>query len=366
MTNIPRRLSLASQTADFLRDGIAGGLWRAKLPGERALCEKYQISRNTLRAALQQLQREKRVQAVHGSGTRILAQAKKRGATVTPPSRDVALLSPEPLERLLPMQTLWVGELRAMLNERGCRLQVFHGHHYFRANPGAALQRLLAGNVHGCWILMQSTAALQQWFSKNAVKCVVAGSVHAGLDLPYRDLDHRAACRHAAGILLGLGHRKLMFMVSNRRLAGDLESEAGFVEGVQKSPSNAVEVVICRHDESVAGIGRSLLRLMKASPTPTAILVANAYHYLTVVSQLAQIGLRVPQDVSVISRDDDLFLSYLSPVPARYLMSGKTLAKSLLEPVLATLGDADPLRRGVRLMPKFIRGESIGALNRTE
>src|SRR5690606_23622818 len=145
--------------------------------------------------------------------------------------------------------------------------------------------------------------AIQRWFVRNEAKCVVAGSVHAGLALPYRDLDHRAMCRHAAGVLLGLGHRKLALVIAKSQLAGDLASEAGFVEGVRKSPHATAEAVVTRHDGSVVGIGHTLRRLREQTPPVTGLLVANAYHYLGVVSRLAQMGHRVPDDVSVISRD---------------------------------------------------------------
>jgi len=359
MPDLPQRHSLASQMAEILRDGMQQGLWHDRLPGERALCEKYQVSRNTLRAALAQLQREKLVQAVHGSGNRILGRPRKAAGTLR--SRDVGLLSPEPLERLRPTQTLWIDELRAMLSERGCRLHVFHGRQYFRANPGPALQRLLAENPHGCWILTLSNEAIQRWFAKNEMPCVVAGSVHAGLDLPYRDLDHRAMCRHAAGVLLGLGHRKLGLIIAKSRLAGDLESEAGFLEGVRKSSHAGAEALVAHHDGSVTGIGHALRRLREQSPPVTALLVANAYHYLTVVSRLAQTGSRVPEDVSVISRDDDLFLSYLTPIPARYAADPRAMAKSLLRATQDLLAGGPSARRGQRLMPEFIHGGSASS-----
>ena len=81
--------------ADILREGIRQGVWQGRLPGERALCEKYQVSRNTLRAALGQLQREKLIKAVHGSGNQILARPQKTAGGLR--SHDVGLLSPEPL-----------------------------------------------------------------------------------------------------------------------------------------------------------------------------------------------------------------------------------------------------------------------------
>jgi DNA-binding LacI/PurR family transcriptional regulator len=360
MSVLPQRVSLSNQMVEILRGGIARGEWQEWLPGERALCEKYQVSRNTLRAALDQLKREGVIEPRHGAGNRILAPAKHQATGLQ--SRDVAVLSPEPLERLRPTQTLWIDELRAMLSERGCRLHVFHGRQYFRANPGRALQRLMAENPHGCWILTLSNAAIQRWFAKHNLPCVVAGSVHAGLDLPYRDLDHRAMCRHAAGVLLGLGHRKLALVITRSQLAGDLESETGFVEGVQRSSQPGASVVVARHDGTASGIGFAVRRLMEADSPATALLVANAYHYLTVVSRLAQIGRRIPQEVSVISRDDDLFLSYLTPTPARYAASAHVLARALLRPVLELLEQGTPARRNQLLMPEFFKGESIASI----
>jgi LacI family transcriptional regulator len=359
MHSLPQRQSLASQTANILRQGIEQGVWRERLPSERSLCEKYQISRNTLRTALAQLQRDRLIRAVHGSANRILAlppvQKSRRQK-----SRDVGLLSPEPLERLRPTQTLWIDELRAILSERGCRLHVFHGRQYFRTNPGPALARLMAENPHGCWILTLSNAAIQRWFDKHDVRCLVAGSVHAGLDLPYRDLDHRAMCRHAAGVLLGLGHRRLALVIAKSNLAGDLESEAGFVDGVQHSPQVGAESFVCRHDGTADGIGRALRRLMEQERPPTALLVVNPFHYLTVSSRLGQMGWRIPQDVSVISRDDDSFLSFVVPLPARYASSPQPFAKSLVRPVLELLEGHPPSDRTHRIIPQFIRGESLG------
>lgn len=360
MSVLPQRVSLSNQMVDILRAGIAHGEWREWLPGERALCEKYQVSRNTLRAALEQLKREKVIEARHGSGNRILGAARTRTGPLR--SRDVALLSPEPLERLRPTQTLWIDELRSMLSERSCRLHVFHGRQYFRANPGRALQRLIAENPHGCWVLTLSNAAIQRWFARNKVRCIVAGSVHSGLDLPYRDLDHRAMCRHAAGMLLAQGHRRLALVIARSQLAGDLESEIGFVEGVRKSLHSGAEVVVGRHDGTVSGLGFVLRRLVDQDTPVTALLVANAYHYLTVVSRLAQMGRRVPQDVSVVSRDDDLFLSYLTPAPTRYAASAHVLAKSLLRPVLELLESGAPARREQLLMPDFLKGDSTSPL----
>ncbi len=355
---LPQRQSLVAQTVAFLDAQIAAGEWREWLPSERSLCELLQVSRNTLRAALAQMKAEGRIEPLHGAGNRITA---KRAPAARAASTDVALLTPLPLERLRPLQSLWIDDMRALLSERGVRLRVFHGQHYYAANPGPALQKLTARNPHGCWIPMLANEAMQRWFARNQVPCVVAGSTYPGLDLPHRDLDHRAMCRHAAGVLLGAGHRRLVMLAQRSRRAGDLAGEAGFVEGVKASRHEGAEAMVVYHEDSVASVAQALRRILKLQPAPTALFVVHPHYYLAVASRLAQAGVRVPEQIALIARDDDPSLEFLVPVPARYRVNPHTLAKALLRPVLEVLDGGVVSQRASLIMPEFLRGESVGS-----
>jgi LacI family transcriptional regulator len=355
---IPQRVSLVGQTVACIEAGVAAGQWSEWLPAERTLCETLEVSRSTLRRALAQLERQGTIRPEHGAGHRIVGRGGRPRGRLQ--SHSVALLVPEPLERLRPSQTVWIDELRAMLGERGGQLRVVHGARYFRSNPGPALEKLVRQQAHGCWILMLANAACQQWFARRRLPCVVAGSCHAGVDLPFRDIDHRAACRHAAGVLLALGHRRLALVAQRSPFAGDIESEAGFVEGVRGSRQPGAEAVLCRHDATPAGILRELQRLMAGDARPSAVVVPNAYHCVAVVSGLARLGWRVPEQVSVISRDEDPFLTYYVPEVARYVSRPRHFARNVLQPVLELLEGGMCSRRGARLMPRFVRGASVG------
>ena len=59
MTLIPHR-TVASQLAVQLRTDLKKGTWRGWLPSERVLSRTLQASRNTVRAALDQLKADKR------------------------------------------------------------------------------------------------------------------------------------------------------------------------------------------------------------------------------------------------------------------------------------------------------------------
>lgn len=365
MLNLPRRHSLEQQTADLLREQILAATWREWLPGERSLCSMLQVSRHTLRAALNQLRQEGVIKSELGIGNRIVSLAKKlpsKERTSASAPRDVGLLITGPLQNLVATHIHWIDELRAMLAERGARLHLFHGPQFAQRKPGKALQKLLSQQAHSCWILLLSSEAVQRWFQDHQIPCVVAGSLHAEIDLPYCDLDHQAVSRHAAGYLLAKGHRKIALLLPKSRFAGDIKAEIGFLEILHQHANPAVEPIMGYHDATVSGIASTVRRLLQREPAPTALLVINCAHFFTTLSVLARLGRRVPEDLSIISRDYDHYFSALLPVPAHYLVPAHSFAKKLLAALLNLLSGGPVVKRVSHLMPDFIPGQSVTSL----
>ncbi len=58
MTELPPRSTLASQVAEIVRRHIGRGQAGEFLPGERALGKRFQVSRITVRSALEVFRRE--------------------------------------------------------------------------------------------------------------------------------------------------------------------------------------------------------------------------------------------------------------------------------------------------------------------
>src|SRR6185369_3473979 len=162
--------------------------------------------------------------------------------------------------------------------------RAFDGRKFFTQHPAKALEKLLAQHPAACWLLANSTQATQQWFRDHAIPCVIAGSCHPGVDLPQADLDHYALCRHAAGVLLGAGHRRVALLNERSGRAGDLESEAGFIAGVRESPHNDALPLVIHHEHSPASLGKVVQRLLEMPNPPTALLLSNGASYLTVIS----------------------------------------------------------------------------------
>ncbi len=353
--------SLVEQVAHRIVQEIEGETWVDWLPGERSVAETLQVSRKTVRKALGVLQSQGAIRTVQGRGHEIAARPRTR---TRPASLTVGLLTPDSLEQLRPFTALWVDVLRSLLIQGGFRLATFSGHRYFTQRPEKALARLVSQNPQSCWVLAHSNERVQQWFQDAGKPCVIAGSSHAGLALPSVDLDYFATCRHAVGSMLRHGHRHVALLTKHSQRAGDLESEAGFSAGARQPGYGEIVSHVLRHDGTVAGVDRMLSRMFELRSPPTAILVVNPAYYLTTVTFLAQRRLRVPQDVSLVSRDDDPFLAYLNPSPARYTCHPRTFAKRLLQPLLLQLRDERLGQTAYRIEPKYVPGDSLATIGR--
>lgn len=356
MQLIPQRASLVAQTVEILKKGMRAGLWKDSLPGEMALCERLRVSRVTLRAAMLQLQGEGWCSA--GQGRRRMINRHFLTKTAGPPSRQVTLLSPLSLKSLPSSVMFWVDSLRDHLAAAAYHLEFLESHAAFSNHPERALESLVHQLQPAGWVLYLSNENQQRWFSDRALPCVVSGSCHAGMRLPSVDIDYAATCSHAVGLLAARNRKHLALLMPRSGQAGNLESERGFQAGVGRA--TGMSGLVVHHDGSVNGICTTLDRLLRVNPPLTGLLVAKPAHVATAITHLLRRGVRVPKDVSLISRDDDPLLEHLVPVVTRYHTDPVVFARKISRLVLDVVRAGAQSRGESRLMPTLVRGETLG------
>lgn len=361
-----RRLSLVDQVADALRHELDRAQWSTQLPGEHQLAATLQVSRSTVRQALQLLHREGRVAVKRGSRWRPVRPARvrrtaggpKAPGTAAGGAKVVAMISSLPSAEQSWSSILIRDELRAQLQRAGLELQT---HVLAQRSPrsgGAALRRLLAHTRAAAWVLASCSEAVQRHFERVALPALVLGSAHPGVALPAFRIDLGAALRHALGTLHRHGHRQIALLLPRSPFAGTREVAASLAEAAPWLRTHGMSVAVREHESATSGVGSAIGSLLASQVRPTAVIVMLPGDALSALGHLHARGVRVPETLSLVCLFDDPYLARLTPALARYACDPAVFVRRLARPLIRLV------RSGVRpsslaVVPEFIRGGTL-------
>ncbi|MCA0306516.1 MAG: LacI family DNA-binding transcriptional regulator [Actinobacteria bacterium] len=137
-------------------------------------------------------------------------------------------------------------------------------------------------------------------------------AIHAGTpgSYPAVSVDQRVGARMATEYLLGLGHRTVWHISGPRAWYEGLERIVGWQEALQAA---GAEVPPVQAGDWSAASGYAAAREVLANPGVTAIFVANDSMALGTLHAMHELGLRCPEDVSLVGFDDYPEAEFFSP-----------------------------------------------------
>jgi DNA-binding LacI/PurR family transcriptional regulator len=359
MDMIPKRNSMVAQTAQVLRDLIQAGEWNTYLSTELQLKDRMQVGRNTIRAALEILTKEGWISEGHaGCRREILNRGGQNLAEIR--SKVVGLLSPGPMEYMRPQTVCIIDGLRNHLAELGCRLEIYTSRAFQVDKPDRILEKTVQKNPSDAWILLLSTRAMQEWFSHKKFPCMIFGTVFEGIQLPYVDLNYAACTRHAVGQLIRKGHTHLALMLPDEVHEGDKRGESAFWEALatDNHPDRHGTVVRLESNDPES-VCRSFKRLMSQADAPTALVVWREQYVYAVMTSAPQLGIRIPQDLSIISLDDSPLINWLVPTIARYKIKHEWIIAKQLRILQKMLSAGSVAHDRVMVEPEWNAGGSV-------
>lgn len=354
---MPSRRSLVSDCARVMKARIAAGEWKDFLPGERQLAELLNVGRDTIRLMLAELTAEGAVdRGSAGKRRRILLQnsrpRKSRGG-----GWRIGMLSPFRLERLSQSMLAEVDHIRSILAQRGGVLDLVVPSWYDGAEPRKKLAKLLETEKRDAWILHRSSKAVQLAFQNLRTPCVIRGHPHPGVQLPHMDFDWEAVGRHAVGALWRKNHRRIAMLLPMDGMRGNTAAW----QGATSFHEPGMVISDLWEDGSNENLVKVMTEALARPDPPTAVITIRPRQTITLLTWLGTKGLRVPQDLSLVSLATDPVMAHLVPAITSYQLDPLVFAKRVVRHLESVMAGHTGTHGSLLLMPEVLAGASVAA-----
>ena len=205
---------------------------------------------------------------------------------------------------------------------------------------------LTDGRADGALLLRDRDDPLVEQLVQRGFPCLLIFTQSAHPKVWFVDCDNLLGGRLAAEHLLGLGHRRMLHLAGTRRSNDANNRRIGFEQalaeqGVPLLPHHVVEITYAGADYS--GVKEALL----APDRPTAVFAWSDDVAIGLLTLAREIGLRVPEDLSVIGFDSTEICNHTSPP-----------LTSIRQPVYEMVSSA------FSLLTEQIKGKNVGERQR--
>lgn len=222
--------------------------------------------------------------------------------------RSVTIFCPEDRSPNDPIHYHLVLTLSRVLLQHDCQaiLEPFCG-----PDARIATERLRDRDADAAIVL----ACLQLLDSMSSWECpaVYIGDVPEGVNVPRVHVDNALGGRLAGEHLWALGHRHLGVVQMPYGTCAEKRLEALRAVWAGHGEELADNVVVSVESADHRLVAPAVRRLMTSDPVPTALFCNSDWLASVVLRVLREMGLRVPEDVSVVGFDDAHYAQLLSP-----------------------------------------------------
>ena len=123
-------------------------------------------------------------------------------------------------------------------------------------------------------------------------------------DFPFLDIDNEGAFHGAVRLLLQLGHERIALINGNEGQTFATDRERGARKALTEQGLSLPDRFACRMPMTEENGYRAARRLLTDTDRPTALICASLMQALGIMRAVGDLGLSIPDDLSLISHDD--------------------------------------------------------------
>ena len=133
---------------------------------------------------------------------------------------------------------------------------------------------------------------------------------HPGIDAPFVDVDDSYGLALSTRHLVDLGHTRIGYLGNHTGISTGAQRLAGYLSVVGRTEATLARVRLCPPRAEPAE--RAFLDLMSGPDRPTAFVMGGARYLAGVLSGAEKLGLRIPDDLSLVGYGDGELVAHLA------------------------------------------------------
>ena len=346
-----RLFSAAEQVAAHLGGKLERGHWVGSLPGVGALAAELGVNRKTVEAALRQLEKAGQL-AGQGPGRNRRIVVPEDGAAR--PLR-IAMLEYDPMGRtegyMVELHHSLVAAGHTAFFTEKCLVEL--------GMDLARIGRLVRQTKADAWVISAGSREVLEWFCAQPVPAFALFGRREGLPIAGTGPDKLPAMVAATRRLIGFGHRRIVVVArGERRRPEPGRPERAFLEELKARGVPVGAFNLPDWAETREGL-HELLRSLFQITAPTALIIDAAPLFAAVQQFLAEHGLRVPRQVSLVCTDADPTFAWCLPTIAHIRWDPAPVVRRIVR-WAATVSRGRPDVKQTLTPAEFVPGGTMG------
>jgi DNA-binding LacI/PurR family transcriptional regulator len=196
-------------------------------------------------------------------------------------------------------------------------------------------------------LLAEVPAVLIENYVPQPSHAVVADNVTAGL----------SATRH----LLGLGHRRVGLLAGSPRYVSLLDRRLGYLAALDEAGIPVDPALMPPQEPGHPKKGYTQMRkLLELPEPPTAVYAVSDKSAMGALEAVREVGLRVPDDISIVGTDDVAESAYTSPPLTTVHVPKRAMGEAAVAVLQQLLGPEQPPPSRLVLQGRVVVRESAG------
>lgn len=332
-----------------LKEAIMSGRYAVgeKLPTEQTLLSQFAITRYGLRQALKALADEGLIRAVQGSGFYVEDPHHKQRKQAA--QKLIGVITTHLADYIFPPI---ISGIDSVISAAGYGLMLSNTHNEFE-NEQRSLIRMMDTGVAGLIIeptrsaMANPNLALYRRLALAGIPVVFINAGYTGLtDFPTLTVDDAGGERQLVELLLSQGHRRILglFQIDDQQ---GVDRMQGFVQACQaQQPTLSTgNVMLYQSGDKLADLKARILDVATGEARPTAIACYNDQLAIRLITWLGEVGLKVPDDISLVGFDDYEMSRYANPPLTTVVHPKRRMGEATGQAVLKAIAHQAPPAR---------------------